>query len=74
MDPGGRGGFLADEETDHVTSIADTTFPGRDVVRIYSVEIGTYKISFIPRNAVKGQVLADFLSDAPDGEREDEYF
>ncbi|GJY80482.1 reverse transcriptase domain-containing protein [Tanacetum coccineum] len=40
----------------------------------YAVEIGTYKISFIPRNAVKGQVLADFLSDAPDGEREDEYF
>ncbi|GJQ95191.1 reverse transcriptase domain-containing protein [Tanacetum coccineum] len=38
------------------------------------VEIGTYKISFMPRNAVKGQVLADFLSDAPDGEREDEYF
>ncbi|GKG21427.1 reverse transcriptase domain-containing protein, partial [Tanacetum coccineum] len=28
----------------------------------------------MPRNAVKGQVLADFLSDAPDGEREDEYF
>ncbi|GKF13598.1 reverse transcriptase domain-containing protein, partial [Tanacetum coccineum] len=23
---------------------------------------------------IKGQVLADFLSDAPDGEREDEYF
>ncbi|GJU54526.1 reverse transcriptase domain-containing protein [Tanacetum coccineum] len=40
----------------------------------YAVEIGTYKISFIPRNAVKGQVLADFLSDAPDGEREEEYF
>ncbi|GKE52719.1 reverse transcriptase domain-containing protein [Tanacetum coccineum] len=40
----------------------------------YAVEIGTYKISFIPRNAVKGQVLVDFLSDAPDGEREDEYF
>ncbi|GJW85698.1 reverse transcriptase domain-containing protein [Tanacetum coccineum] len=40
----------------------------------YAVEIGTYKISFIPRNAVKGQVLADFLFDAPDGEREDEYF
>ncbi|GKC28393.1 reverse transcriptase domain-containing protein [Tanacetum coccineum] len=40
----------------------------------YAVEIGTYKISFIPQNAVKGQVLADFLSDAPDGEREDEYF
>ncbi|GKF58856.1 reverse transcriptase domain-containing protein, partial [Tanacetum coccineum] len=40
----------------------------------YAVEIGTYKISFIPRNAVKGQVLADFLSDAPEGERKDEYF
>ncbi|GJX19691.1 reverse transcriptase domain-containing protein [Tanacetum coccineum] len=40
----------------------------------YAVEIGAYKISFIPRNAVKGQVLVDFLSDAPDGEREDEYF
>ncbi|GKD65594.1 reverse transcriptase domain-containing protein, partial [Tanacetum coccineum] len=40
----------------------------------YAVEIGTYKISFVPRNAVKGQVLADFLSDAPDEEREEEYF
>ncbi|GJS50812.1 reverse transcriptase domain-containing protein [Tanacetum coccineum] len=40
----------------------------------YAIEIGTYKISFMPWNAVKGQVLADFLSDAPDGEREDEYF
>ncbi|GJV12266.1 reverse transcriptase domain-containing protein [Tanacetum coccineum] len=40
----------------------------------YAVEIGTYKISFIPRNAIKGQVMADFLSDAPDGEAEEEYF
>ncbi|GJY73345.1 reverse transcriptase domain-containing protein [Tanacetum coccineum] len=32
----------------------------------------TYKISFLPRNAIKGQVLADFLSDAPDGEAEEE--
>ncbi|GJX60386.1 reverse transcriptase domain-containing protein [Tanacetum coccineum] len=40
----------------------------------YVVEIGTYKISFLPRNAIKGQVLADFLSDAPDGEAEEEYF
>ncbi|GKG02290.1 reverse transcriptase domain-containing protein, partial [Tanacetum coccineum] len=31
MEPVGGGGFSADEETDHVTSIADTTFPGRDV-------------------------------------------
>ncbi|GKG50772.1 hypothetical protein Tco_0538896, partial [Tanacetum coccineum] len=34
MDPEGGGSVLADEETDHVTSVADTTFPGRDVVRI----------------------------------------
>ncbi|GJS89967.1 putative nucleotidyltransferase, ribonuclease H [Tanacetum coccineum] len=40
----------------------------------YAVEIGTYKISFLPRNAIKGQVLADFLSDASDGEAEEEYF
>ncbi|GJR53679.1 reverse transcriptase domain-containing protein [Tanacetum coccineum] len=40
----------------------------------YVVEIGTYKISFIPRNAIKGQVLADFLSEAPEGEAEGEYF
>ncbi|GJV66891.1 reverse transcriptase domain-containing protein [Tanacetum coccineum] len=40
----------------------------------YAVEIGTYKISFIPINAIKGQVLADFLSDAPEGEAEEEYF
>ncbi|GJZ63588.1 reverse transcriptase domain-containing protein [Tanacetum coccineum] len=40
----------------------------------YAVEIGTYKIYFMSRNAVKGQVLADFLSDAPEGEREEEYF
>ncbi|GKF98100.1 hypothetical protein Tco_0296883, partial [Tanacetum coccineum] len=40
----------------------------------YAVELGTYKISFLPRNAIKGQVLADFLSDAPDGEAEEECF
>ncbi|GJS04549.1 reverse transcriptase domain-containing protein [Tanacetum coccineum] len=45
-------GVSADEGTNHVASIVDTTLPGRNVVRIPS----------------------DFLSDAPDGEREDEYF
>ncbi|GJS56331.1 reverse transcriptase domain-containing protein [Tanacetum coccineum] len=40
----------------------------------YAVEIGTYKISFLHLDAIKGQVLADFLSDAPDGEAEEEYF
>ncbi|GJY15173.1 hypothetical protein Tco_0385595 [Tanacetum coccineum] len=42
--------------------------------KLWPLSLGTYKISFIPRNAIKGQVLADFLSDAPDGETEEEYF
>ncbi|GJT99347.1 reverse transcriptase domain-containing protein [Tanacetum coccineum] len=40
----------------------------------YAVELGAYNISFIPRNAVKGQVLAYFLSEAPEGEKEELYF
>ncbi|GJX15958.1 reverse transcriptase domain-containing protein [Tanacetum coccineum] len=40
----------------------------------YVVELGAYNITFIPRNAVKGQVLADFLSEAPEWEKEDLYF
>ncbi|GKB12740.1 reverse transcriptase domain-containing protein [Tanacetum coccineum] len=31
---------------------------------IYSVELGAYNISYEPRNAMKGQVLANFLSEA----------
>nr|GEX86879.1 reverse transcriptase domain-containing protein [Tanacetum cinerariifolium] len=37
----------------------------------YAVELGAYNIMFVPRNAVKGQVLADFLSEAPKGEKEE---
>ncbi|GJT46564.1 hypothetical protein Tco_0955279 [Tanacetum coccineum] len=59
MDRGGGRGFSADEETDHVASIVDTTLPGRNVIRIPSVKVSPNQI---------------FLSDAPDGEREDEYF
>ncbi|GKB20728.1 reverse transcriptase domain-containing protein [Tanacetum coccineum] len=40
----------------------------------YAVELGAYNVTFIPRNAVKGQVLADFLLEAPKGEKEDLYF
>ncbi|GJZ28579.1 reverse transcriptase domain-containing protein [Tanacetum coccineum] len=39
----------------------------------YDVELGAYNITFMPRNAVKGQVLADFLSEAPEGEKEELY-
>ncbi|GJV89691.1 reverse transcriptase domain-containing protein [Tanacetum coccineum] len=34
----------------------------------YVVELGDYDITFEPRNAVKGQVLADFITEMPDGE------
>nr|GEV49879.1 putative ribonuclease H-like domain-containing protein [Tanacetum cinerariifolium] len=40
----------------------------------YAVELGAYNIMFIPHNVVKGQVLADFLSEAPEGTKEDLYF
>ncbi|GKD79309.1 hypothetical protein Tco_1341930, partial [Tanacetum coccineum] len=38
------------------------------------VELGAYNITFIPCNAVKGQVLADFLSEVPEGEKKELYF
>nr|GEW54509.1 reverse transcriptase domain-containing protein [Tanacetum cinerariifolium] len=40
----------------------------------YTVEIGAYNITFIPHNAVKGKVLADILSEAPEEEKEESYF
>ncbi|GJR98356.1 reverse transcriptase domain-containing protein [Tanacetum coccineum] len=40
----------------------------------YVVELGSYNITFIPRNAVKGQVLSDFLLEFPKGEKEESYF
>ncbi|GJV26936.1 reverse transcriptase domain-containing protein [Tanacetum coccineum] len=38
------------------------------------VELGTYNITFEPRNAVKGQILADFISETPDRESPENYF
>ncbi|GJV14549.1 reverse transcriptase domain-containing protein [Tanacetum coccineum] len=38
------------------------------------VELGAYNITFEPRNAVKGQVLADFIAETPDGEAAESYF
>ncbi|GJS99310.1 reverse transcriptase domain-containing protein [Tanacetum coccineum] len=35
---------------------------------------GAYNITFEPRNAVKGQILADFITETPDGESPEEYF
>ncbi|GJW62251.1 reverse transcriptase domain-containing protein [Tanacetum coccineum] len=40
----------------------------------YSVELGAYNIAYEPRSAMKGQVLADFLSEAPVGTPTEEFF
>ncbi|GJW29099.1 reverse transcriptase domain-containing protein [Tanacetum coccineum] len=40
----------------------------------YLVELGTYNITYDPRNAIKGQVLADFLSEALIGVSPEEFF
>ncbi|GJZ18196.1 reverse transcriptase domain-containing protein [Tanacetum coccineum] len=40
----------------------------------YAIELGTYNITFEPRNAIKGQILADFISETPDKEPADSYF
>ncbi|GJX90157.1 reverse transcriptase domain-containing protein [Tanacetum coccineum] len=40
----------------------------------YSVELGAYNITYKPRNAIKGQLLVDFLSEAPVGTHPEEFF
>ncbi|GJS82319.1 reverse transcriptase domain-containing protein [Tanacetum coccineum] len=40
----------------------------------YAVELGTYNITFEPRNAIKGQIFADFISETPDRETAYSYF
>ncbi|GJU81870.1 reverse transcriptase domain-containing protein [Tanacetum coccineum] len=40
----------------------------------YLVELGAYNITYEPRNAIKGQVLAEFLSEAPVGTPPEEFF
>ncbi|GKC19485.1 reverse transcriptase domain-containing protein [Tanacetum coccineum] len=40
----------------------------------YSVDLEAYNIAYEPRSAIKGQVLADFLSEAPVGTHPKEFF
>ncbi|GKD31197.1 reverse transcriptase domain-containing protein, partial [Tanacetum coccineum] len=40
----------------------------------YSVELGAYNIAYEPRNVMKGQLLADFLSEALVGTPTEEFF
>nr|GEV23775.1 hypothetical protein [Tanacetum cinerariifolium] len=56
-----------------IKNILNNTETSRKLA-IYDVELGAYNITFIPHNAVKGQILADFLSEAPKGEKEELYF
>ncbi|GJY88584.1 reverse transcriptase domain-containing protein [Tanacetum coccineum] len=48
--------------------------PSIKETRQYSVELGAYNITYEPRNAIKGQVLADFLSEALVGTYPEEFF
>ncbi|XP_071740648.1 uncharacterized protein [Rutidosis leptorrhynchoides] len=34
---------------------------------LWAVELGAYEISYLPRNAIKGQVLADYLAEMSEG-------
>nr|GEX88500.1 reverse transcriptase domain-containing protein [Tanacetum cinerariifolium] len=61
---------ITDQSIKNILSNTDTS----EKLAKYVVELGAYNITFIPRNAVKGQVLADFLSEAPEGTKEDLYF
>ncbi|GKB82276.1 reverse transcriptase domain-containing protein [Tanacetum coccineum] len=56
-----------------IKQILNKTEASRKLAK-YVVELGTYNITFEPRNAVKGQVLADFISETPDGEPVESYF
>ncbi|GJU38451.1 reverse transcriptase domain-containing protein [Tanacetum coccineum] len=56
-----------------IKNILNNTKTSRKLAK-YSVELGAYNITFMPCNLMKGQVLADFLSEAPEGEKEELYF
>nr|GEU36606.1 hypothetical protein [Tanacetum cinerariifolium] len=62
--------FITDQP---IKNILKNTETSRKLAK-YAVELGAYNIMFMPRNAVKGQALADFLSEAPEGEKEELYF
>ncbi|GJZ71392.1 reverse transcriptase domain-containing protein [Tanacetum coccineum] len=40
----------------------------------FVIELGVYNITFEPRNSVKAQVLADFITETPNGESPKGYF
>nr|GEV60076.1 hypothetical protein [Tanacetum cinerariifolium] len=54
---------ITDQPIKHVLSKADTS--GR--LASYSVELVAYNITYEPRSAFKGQILADFINEVPVG-------
>ncbi|GJW09111.1 reverse transcriptase domain-containing protein [Tanacetum coccineum] len=54
---------ITDQPIKQILSKADTS--GR--LGQYSVELGAYNIMYEPRNAIKGQILADFINEMPMG-------
>nr|GEV33006.1 hypothetical protein [Tanacetum cinerariifolium] len=68
--------FPANEEAHYGSLVAHSTLREGNLVRILGgiCRSRAYSITSIPRNAVKGQVLADFLSKALEGEKDELYF
>lgn len=52
---------ITDQPIKQVLSKAEAS--GR--MTLYSVELGAYNITYLSRNAIKGQVLADFINEIP---------
>ncbi|GJX39251.1 reverse transcriptase domain-containing protein [Tanacetum coccineum] len=56
-----------------IKQILNKTKASRKLAK-YAIELGTYNITFAPRNDVKGQILVDLISETPDGESPENYF
>ncbi|GJV64439.1 reverse transcriptase domain-containing protein [Tanacetum coccineum] len=54
---------ITDQPIKQVLSKADTS----SRLAPYAVELGVYNIMYEPRNAIKGQILADFINEIPVG-------
>ncbi|GKA92717.1 reverse transcriptase domain-containing protein [Tanacetum coccineum] len=56
-----------------IKNILNNTKASEKLVKC-AIKLGVYNITYVPQNYVKGHVLADFLSEAPEGEKEESYF
>nr|GEV69140.1 retrotransposon protein, putative, Ty3-gypsy subclass [Tanacetum cinerariifolium] len=65
---------LKEIEVGIVTSAHDKETEASRKLTKYDVELRTYNITFEPRNAMKAQVLADFIFETSDDESPENYF